>query len=514
MQSKALRAVLAALVLTTAISGCSVTDGDIDHWKRTIRGPGKITRVLVEPKYDRTLRVHAARALIEMKHPNANGLELLTGALSIMPVPDRESIIHDLFSSLRDQMRGVGQQQSAGPTEQMIRAKDAAYLLLRFASEADKRELSNELLTWILTDLNTRALAGQYTAEQIIQSIGAPAGQHLADAINSNEDTIRVMNNIAQLVNTVGTDSAKDAATNRMVAVCNDLTSAGAGARLRQSAERLLRQGAAAGAAIDAARIDRATERLRDGLLSIMQQAISTLNRPAGTQYFIASAGNAQAPLERRKTALSAIQGQVRPEDAPALMALATNAGPGSDIELRGIAVDRIGESRNQAMLPQLWTIFDSTNGGEANSEYVLRWKVGEAALKLGGAAIVPVFMQHLAAVRTVPRGAPPFDGYTFREINGFAVALGDFSTPPRDVMRQNLASPNVHVRALALLYLGSKGEASDAARLEAQQADQTPITGPGWSAETLTNIGAVARRARESLRRALSPQAAADAGT
>jgi hypothetical protein len=510
MQRKALRAVLAALVLTTAISGCSVTAGDIDHWKRTIRGPGKITRVLVEPKYDRALRVLAAKALIEMKHPNANGLELLTGALGIMPVPDREGIIHDLLPALRNQMRGVGQQQTNGPTEQMIRAKDAAYLLLRFASEADRREISNELLSWILSDLNSRALAGQYTAEQVVQAIGAPAGQQLAESINSNEDTIRVMNNIAQLVNTVGTDAAKDAATTRMVAVCAELTSPAANARIRQSAERLVRAGAQAGATIDAARIDRATERLRDGLLAIMQQGISTLNRPAGTAYFIASAADAQAPLERRKTALAAVQGQVRREDATALLALATAAG--TDIELRGLAVDRLGETRNADILPQLWTIFDSTNGGETNNEYVLRWKVGEAALKLGGAASVPTFVQHVGAVRATPRGQPAFEGYTFREINGFAVALGDFSVPQRDVMRQHLTSANVHVRALAILYLGNKGDASDAARLEALQTDQTAIAGPGWATEQLTNIGAVARRAREALRRALV-QGRADGG-
>ncbi len=512
MQSKALRAVLAALVLTTAISGCSVSAGDIDHWKRTVRGPGKITRVLVEPKYDRALRVHAATALIMMKHPNANGLELLTGALSIMPAADREGIIHDLFPELRNQMRGVGQQQTNGPTELMIRSKDAAYLLLRFANEADRRDLSNELLSWILSDLNSRALAGQYTAEQVIQAIGAPAGQQLAEAINSNEDTIRVMNNIAQLVNTVGTDAAKDAATARMVAVSNELTSPAAAARLRQSAERLLRQGAAAGATIDAPRIDRATERLRDGLLSIMQQGISTLNRPAGTAYFIASAADATQTIERRKTALSAVQGQVRREDATALLALALTTTGGADVELRGLAIDRLGETRNPDVLPQLWTLFDSTNGGETNQEYMLRWKVGEAALKLGGAAIVPTFLQHVAAVRTVPRGAPPFEGYTFREINGFAVALGDFSASPRDAIRLQLASPNVHVRALALLYLGNKGEVADGARLEAAQTDQTPMTGPGWSAETLTNLGAVARRARESLRRVLS-QGPADGG-
>jgi hypothetical protein len=510
-----MRAALAALLLTAA--GCGVTDADIDHWKRTIRGPGKITAVLLGQKYPRPLRVHAARALIEMKHPNANGLELLTQALGVMAREDRESIIHDLLEPLRQQMRGQGQQQSAqGPTEPMIRAKDAGYLLLRFAGEADRRDLSSELLTWIMADLNSRALAGQYTAEQVVQAIGASSGDTIIAGINANDDTVRVMNNIAQLVLTVGTDSSKDGATRRMVTVCDELAGATATPRLRQSAERLLRQGAPAGTAIDAARIDRATERLRDGLLAVMHQALSTLNRPAGTEYFIRVAGTATAPIERRKAALSAIQGHVTAGNATALLAIATSTTTGTDVELRGLAVDRLGETQSTAVLPQLWTIFDTTNGGETNSEYMLRWKVGEAILKLGGSPIIPTFVQHLGATRAVARGAPPFEGYTFREINGYAVAVGDFAPPPREVMRQQLTNANVHIRAMALLFLGTKGEASDAARIEAIQADQTAIAGPGWSAEQLTNLGGVARRARESLRRALTPNApagAADAG-
>ncbi|MBL8678302.1 MAG: hypothetical protein JNK05_04010 [Myxococcales bacterium] len=508
MRTSAMRAAMAAILLTAA--GCGVSEADINHWKRTVRGPGKITAVLLGQKYPRALRVRAARALIEMKHPNANGLELLNQALTVMPREDREAIIHDLLEPLRQQMRGQGQQTAAGPTEQMIRAKDAAYVLLRHSADADRRELASELVQWVMADLNSRALAGSYTAEQVVQAVGAQAGEMIVQAINGNEDTVRVMNNIAGLIQTVGSDPVKDSAVRRMVTVCDEISGPASNARLRQAAERMLRQGAAAGTTIDAARIDRATDRLRDGLLAIMHQALAALNRPAGTAYFIRLASTNGPPIERRKAALSAIQGHVARDDAAQLLTIATSTTIGSDIELRGLAVDRIGETQNSSILPQLWQIFDTTNGGEANSEYVLRWKVGEAILKLGGAPIIPTFVQHLAATRATARGQAAFEGYTFREINGYAVAIGDFAPPPRDVMRQQLTHANVHIRAMALLFLGAKGDATDAARIEALQTETNPIAGPGWSAEQLTTLGPVARRAREALRRALNPGPAA----
>jgi hypothetical protein len=505
MRTSAMRAAMAAILLTAA--GCGVSENDIDHWKRTVRGPGKITAVLLGQKYPRPLRVRAARALIEMRHPNANGLELLSQALGAMPREDRESIIHDLLDPLKQAMRGQGQQQTAqGPTEPMIRAKDAAYMILPHAGQVERAELSREMISWVMTDLNTRALAGQFTAEQVVQAVGAGAGDIVVQGINANEDTVLVMNNIAQLVNAIGNDGVKDAASRRMVAVCDELESPAATPRMRQAAERRLRQAAGAGATVEAARIDRASETLRNQFISIVHQSLSTLNRPVGTEYFIRVAGTATAPLERRKTSLSTIQGHVSRDNAAALLAIATNTTAPADVELRGLAVDRLGETQNTTVLPQMWTLFDTTNGGEANSEYMLRWKLGEAILKLGGAAIIPTFVQHLAATRAVPRGAPAFEGYTFSEINGYAVAIGDFAPPPRAVMREQLTNANVHIRSMAVLFLGTKGEAADAARIEALQSDTTAITGPGWSAQQLTNLGGVARRARESLRRALTP--------
>jgi hypothetical protein len=55
-------------------------------------------------------------------------------------------------------------------------------------------------------------------------------------------------------------------------------------------------------------------------------------------------------------------------------------------------------------------------------------------------------------------------------------------------------------VRALAVIYLGLKGEASDLPTLDALRGDATPMTGEGWTAEQLGTLGAVATRAREGL--------------
>ena len=57
-------AALAGLMYVAA--GCGVNDDNIEHWKHTQRGPRKIMTVLVGTNYPQPLRVHAARALVEM----------------------------------------------------------------------------------------------------------------------------------------------------------------------------------------------------------------------------------------------------------------------------------------------------------------------------------------------------------------------------------------------------------------------------------------------------------------
>jgi hypothetical protein len=511
MRTSAMRAAMAAILLTAA--GCSVTDTDIEHWKRTVRGPRRITAVLLGQKYPKPLRIHAARALIEMKHPNVNGLELLTQALTVMSREDREGIVHELIEPLKQQLRGQGQQQTAAaPTDPMIRAKDAGYLLLRYTSAEDRRDLANELMAWIMTDLRSRALSGQFTAEQIVQAIGPDSSAAIIQAINGNDDVVTVMNNLAQLLLTNATDAAKDGAARRMVSVCDQLASDAETPRLRQFAEQQLR---ARSSQLTPERIEAAVRDVRERKLSLMHEALVTMNRPAGTEYFLRVAGTGSAPIQRRKDAMTALQGHVRREHSAALLALATSTAADVTDELRGMAVDRLGETQNATVVPQLWTLFDTANGGLEGDKYVLRWKLGEAILKLGGASIIPAFMQHLSATRATPRGGTPFGGYTYAEINGYAGALAELTPTPRDLVRAHLGSPLPHVRAVVVLFLARQGQAPDEARLGALVADATPMVGPGWTEQTLETFGKVARRAQESLGRLLRPAAAAgqDAG-
>jgi hypothetical protein len=231
-------------------------------------------------------------------------------------------------------------------------------------------------------------------------------------------------------------------------------------------------------------------------------------------------AGSATTPVERRKNALAAVAGQVTAAHVPALFTIAAcePQAPGPtvtvtcDLDLRNLAVDRLGESRDRTILPRLYQMFDQANGVSRDQSFSFRWKLGEAILKLGGQGTLAEFMQHLSAPR--PSGFP---GYTFSELNGEAQALGDLTPPPREALRAYVTpTNNVHVRVLAMLFLGIKGEARDLATLQQYTSETaTTIPGEGWDAVVppLTNIGALASRAREGLQNALrTAQSAAPA--
>ena len=508
-------AVLVAVLMAAA--GCSVSDADIERWKHTQRGPRKITTVLISTQYAQPMRVHAARALVEMKHPNANGLELLASALQQVPQADREALVHALLPELRQMMNGNGQAASSGPTMEQIKAKDAVFVLLRgdgrqsFASSEDRQVLVNELLDWMLADFNSRALAGQATAEQVVGVAREAAVARLTAAINSQDTTIPVLGEFSRLINGVASPQGKQAATARLIAVAQEFEAPAITPRLVAKARELT-----TGRQVPEATLNRLAETLREQYLVRVFDAIKTLGQPNGGEYLVGVAANANSPLDRRKAALNAAPNIVPASQATALLGVVNCAiGPACDMELRGLAVDRLGESRDRNLIPQLFTLFDAQNGGVDDNGFIVRWKLGEAIIRLGGAQVLPDFMTHLAA----PRPAN-FAGYTFREINGEAQAIGDITPHPRDVMRgYTAASFAPPVRALAVIFLGLKGEERDLQALDALRGDTTAITGEGWAAEQLGTLGAVATRAREGLNNSLhsgqtpSPNAGAPSG-
>jgi len=490
------------VLLTTA--GCNVTDNDIEHWKRTQRGPRKITTVLMQASYALPMRVHAARALVEMKHPNANGLELLQAALQAMPLAEREQIVHALLPELGSMMRAQGSTPSQGPTDMQMRAKDGAYVIIRgdgrtsFAATEDRAALSALVLDWLLADFNQRALAGSYTAEQVVNAIGPSSAERLTQAISSADEQIPVAVELAKLIHSVGTPESQNAAAARLIAVCREIEGETVTARLRARAQTMLTQPNAPAPAAEA--VNRGGERLRDQYLTVLFEAVRTLGRPNGNDYLLGVARAATTPLARRKLALTALANTLTSTHTAGLLEIVNcTEGPTCDLDLRGLAIDRIGETRDRTVVPQLYTLFDQANGGVAGMAFTLRWKLGEAILRLGGPSSIAEFVTHL-----VPRPAP-FAGYTYAEINGEAQAIGDMTPTPRDVMRGYVAASHpVAVRLLALMFLGVKGEERDLALLQPLTTDATPVQGEGWSEEQLATVGAVATRVRDQLQRAL----------
>ena len=175
-------------------------------------------------------------------------------------------------------------------------------------------------------------------------------------------------------------------------------------------------------------------------------------------------------------------------------------AGVNCDVDLRGLAVDRIGETRSREVIPTLFTLFDQANGVAADLTFTIRWKLGEAILRLGGAGVLSDFMTHLA----MPRSAP-FVGFTFAEISGEAQAIGDIAPPPRDALRAFTSASHAQpVRLLAMMFLGVKGQQADLALLQSFAGEATAVVGEGWGDAHLTTVGAVATRAKENLQQAL----------
>ncbi|MBL8603679.1 MAG: hypothetical protein JNK72_17265 [Myxococcales bacterium] len=488
-------------------AGCNVTEADIEHWKHTQRGPGKITTVLTRTEYALPMRVRAARALIEMKHPNVNGLDRLQSALGQMPASEREQIVHALLPELASMMRAQGSTPSNGPSEAQIKAKDAAFVLIRgdgrqsFANAEDRTALSTQVLDWMLADFNGRALAGSFTAEQIVNGIGPSSAERLTAAVSSDDSSIPVIVELAKLINGVATPEGKQAAVARVVAVAREVEGEAITARLRTRAQQLIEQGGVRNPSADV--INRGAERLRGQYLTVIFEAVKTLGQSNGTDYLLAVARNAAVPLDRRKAALTAMAGTVASSHTDGLFEVLNCAPSAScDLELRALAADRVGETRDRAATARLFTVFDASNGNAADNGFTLRWKIGEAILKLGGASVLSEFAQHLGAPRVAP-----FVGYTFAELNGEAQAVGDMTPPPRDAMRALTAASNpLPVRLLAIMFLGIKGEERDLALLQGFASDSTAIPGlgEGWTAESLTTVGAVATKARQQLQQAL----------
>lgn len=196
------------------LAGCKATVDDIETWKGTMKGPRKIVAVLKSPNYDLNLRSRAALALVEMAprtHPKPlDPLAYLQNAVQRLDGETRTKIIEEIVPGLEKLMVGKD------TTPEQVRAKDAAFLLIPHASPALRTRLTNAVMDWYVADFNGRNLSGNYSAQQVIEVLGAPAAEKLVTAINREMPPAALVK-LTEMIGQLGSAASKKRAGERLV---------------------------------------------------------------------------------------------------------------------------------------------------------------------------------------------------------------------------------------------------------------------------------------------------------
>lgn len=505
---------LASLALASfalLLSACAVTEADIEAWKTTVRGPGKIVAVLLADKYAEPLRVQAGLALVEMERSDVDGISELQGALRQLPEETRRRIVDGMTPELVDMIQGRGSAASApqatspdaAPPAIQVRAKDAAFLVLAFASPAQQSTLTEAIVGWFVEDFNVRSLSGNFSAEQVIRQLGAPAASRLVSAMSARLPQ-QALVKICELIAQLGDDATKARAGARIVEIEQEMESEAFGTWL---AERLRQQAAASDPprtlTDDAVARGVAYNREQFIVSGALPAMHHLADQPPVAARLLEIARQPSTTPEgetRRVTALQALEGHVQPGQTAALLALALDATQPERV--RDYAFDRVADSRDRSVIPQLWPIAtQSSNTGPR--AWRARWRVGTLLLSLGGAEVVAEWLSRL------PRGTG--ERYAREELHGYAERLSQTRPAPTDLMRARLTSPAWFEQAIALYYFERVGTEADLPLVSPLTSSTVATVGDNWFEHA--SIGAIATSAVAAIRERMGGRGTA-AGT
>ncbi len=496
------RQLLSVLLLSALAAGglgCKVTAEDIDTWMGTVKGPGKIVAVILSDNYDLELRTHAALALVKMERSDVEGVTELQHALQQLDPATRAQVIEGMVPGLEELMRGGDAAQAdpnSGPPALQIRAKDAAYLLITHAEGQTRDQLVRAVVGWYVVDFNGRSLAGNYSAEQVVVSLGAPAAEMLVDAMSARMPQPALVK-VAELISQLGSDETKQRAAARIVEIEREMEGSEFFDWLKSKVLESVQQ---MGQTVDDARVNALASLNREnfineGALPAMKHLASV---PVVTERLlqIAETGPSEPALaaaitERRQRALQALEGAAQEAQLDRLLALALD--PHSPVEVRDYAFDRVGDIRSDRAIPAMWPLVQ--DGSDDNQR--VRWRAAEMVLAIGGPGVVGQFFTKLPTGEAIK--------YEPEELEGYATRMSQMTPPPTDLVRGQLRSPDWWDRVIALRYFERKGVERDVAAMQRLTTDTGALTGERWEGLHLATVGDVARQAIDGLHERLS---------
>ncbi|MEM7604486.1 MAG: hypothetical protein AAF411_03945 [Myxococcota bacterium] len=501
-----------------ALMGCKVTAEDVSYWKRTVKGPGKIVAVILADRYELELRTAAAVALVEMDgRDDVDGVELLQQAMQRLSRTDRETataIVNGMTPNMLEMMEAgeAGRDENLGPPLIQIRAKDAAYTLIPYANGEQRNQLVTGVVGWYAKDFANRSLSGNYSVEQVVRALGAPAAQQLVQAMTFRMPQ-RAMVKVAELIGQIGNDETKEQAGQRLVQLETQMESddMGEDSFLGWMKSEISASLEDAGRPNDDARVTAIALNNREsfivtGALPAMKHLASVdavRNRLLEIALRAPTEGMnpqlTEAIQLRRTTALLALDGNATEAQLPRLLDLAL-----TDTAVQDVAFDRIADIRSAAAIPRLWPMFQ--NAANEDLPKRQRWRAGELILALGGADVVAEFLNKLPA----EAGAQ----FEPNELEGYATKMSQMSRPPTATVEALLSAREWYKRVIALRFIERRGTAADIPRMERLKNDRTELAGTGWAGRELATVGDVAENAIAALRERLAAPATGSASS
>jgi hypothetical protein len=488
--------VLHALViaLSLASGACKVTNKDIDTWKGTRKGPGKMVAVMLASKFDLPLRTYAALELVEMERQDVDGVTEMQRAIQKLEPETRVKVVEGLADGLIALMKKPAETPTGdgAPPPHQVRAKDAAFLLVTSASPAVREKLTQAVVAWYTADFNGRSLSGNFSAEQVVRGLGSSAARSLVDALDAKLPQ-QALIKLSELIGQLGDPAAKQRAGQRLVQIYKDMEGPAFLNWLKAQIDEQMK--AAGGQKPDAARVTKAAELNRqnfieNGVLPAMKY-LADQPEVAGKLLEVASHKDPKL-TERRQRALQALEGKLGPEHLDQALALALdNSNP---VAVRDYAFDRVGDIRSPKALASMWPLVQNAE------DQRLRWRAGELVLAIGGNTVLNDFFAKL------PSGAAV--SYEPEELDGYAQRMAQMSPPPRDAALAQLQSADWWDNVIALDYFQRKGGEADVAAMEPLTKNATPVKGKRW--DKGDTVGKVAERAIAGLRERLKEAAGA----
>ena len=498
------RTILPALIALScvALAGCKVTSEDIDNWTGTVKGPGKIVAVLLADKYEDELRAYAGIALVKMEpREDVDGVAELQAAVRQLPEDVRPRLVDRMVPDLIGMMRGEDAPQAAEEGEtvprRQVRAKDAAFLLVPYASDERRRELTDAVVDWFVVDFNGRSLEGNYSAEQVVRQLGAPAASRLVSALNARLPQGALVK-LSELIASLGDRETKQRAAARLVEIEREMESAEFLDWLKERLREQMRaQREGQEGQVDEARVALAAGLNRENFITLgALPAMKHLNDQRVVQdrllEIARQAVDEPAIGARRIKALQAMENGVRADQVEALLDIALD-DPTARVPVAALgggrpddyAFDRIADARATSAIPRLWPVFDATE------DWRMRWRVGKLILTLGGNEVVQQFFEHL----TDPE-------YAQEELHNYGERISQMRPPPTDFINTQLRSAQWFDRAIALYFWEKRATAEDIARITALEGDTARTAGANWrDQDTLGKVAAaVARTVRARL--------------